>query len=288
MKLVLALFIFTLNLAYAGPLTLKDTLSVLGTPNLVNGDSRFYSESNFQEWKSSFEDDRRIETELLKYNYKGLKLPNPYIDELTTELREKIFTEQLEWSKRAGCLSEAKGKFLTHGQVFNRGVYPVVEESAIRNFENGFIRIEASGCINSNSVIKVLNEYLKSDFQIQAISELKSTVIQNDLVCETTKVFSVGTSKYCYDVKINNQKDKGIISLHTYNLFNAPVKEADAPVYFRELLLSFKQVSPGKIAAHVIVYVRGPEISGMVKGIAQSRIESTQNKLFELLNNSVK
>lgn len=278
--------IFLLSFAAQGE-SLEEALHSLRTQKKLSISSEYYTELPFWDWKNEVLADSRIETELRKYKVKKDILPSAYMDEITRELKAKIFSEQFDWIQRARCESFAKGKFLTKKKVIKREAYSNVEEDVIGNFENGFIKIEASGCLSSNSVMKVMGEYLKKEFQLAAISELKSSEVKDNLICEETEVFGLGTSKYCYNLQVNYDAKNKTASLHTYNLSNGASDIVEAPVYFRELVFSFKQISPDQVAAYVTVYVRGPDVSKLVRSYAQSKIESNQNKLFELLNKRI-
>lgn len=289
MKFLFALFFLIISITnvMADEASLSATLNLLSNNILPVNSTSIYSELPLEEWKQSIKSDSRMLNELKKYTDDNKRLPDSYILELTSKLKSKLFLEQARWIKDAKCTSSAKGEFLSEGKIVKRNTYPNIEEDTINSFEDGFIRIEASGCLNSNSPMKVLSEYMKAEFQLMAIAELKSSEIKNNLICEKTEVFGIGPSQYCYNALINNESDGEMVSLHTYNLTNAPISEASASVYFRELIFTFKQVAPNKIAANVIVYVRGPNVPGLVRGFARSKIESAQIKLFKLLNQKI-
>ncbi len=242
----------------------------------------------FFEWATLIKKDPRIFVELKKYQSEGKSLTDNYMQEMVSKIKAKMFLHGNLALQNSNCESKASGSFVGARKFIDRPMYPRVEEDTIVDFENGVIKIEAEGCLETNSEKLALAEYLKADFQLKAIAELKNVEVKNQLTCEITEVFGLGKSSYCYNLDINFDEQTQSASVHTYNLFNAPTSLADAPVYFREILFTFKKVKANKVSAKVIVYVRGPDIPGFVKGMATSKISSSQTKLFELLNQRLK
>jgi len=248
--------------------------------NIFNG--------QFFEWASLIKKDQRIFSELKKYQSENKTLPDQYMQDFVSKIKARMFLHGNLFLQQSDCKSSATGLFVGSRHLIERPMYPRIEEDTIADFEDGMIKIEAQGCLDTHSEKLALSEYLKADFQLKAIAELKNVEVKNQLTCEITEVFGLGKSSYCYNVDINFDEKTQSASVHTYNLFNAPVNVADAPVYFREILFTFKKIAPNKVSAKVIVYVRGPDIPGFIKGMATSKISSSQTKLFEMLNSRLK
>lgn len=249
--------------------------------------SNFYSEKDNTTWLNDLAIHPNVYFEFKKYKGNGQELPQTYINEVIGKSRKETSNRQKLWLQKPGCELKAKSEILDSSPFIARPNYSLNEIDLISDFESSLIRIEASGCVSTDSPLKVFNEYISPAFQKAAISEIKHSEIRKDTICDTTEVFGIGKSKYCSDVYVNYDEASNLITLHTYNVGNAPLKEANAPVYFREILASFKKVGPKVVAVNFIAHVRGGNVPTLVRSVARSRIESTQTRLFNLLNQRV-
>lgn len=248
--------------------------------------SNFYSEKDFNSWINSLTIHPNVYSEFKKFPA-NQELPQTYIGEVVKKSRLETSKRQNLWLQRPDCELKAKSEILDSTPFVARSNYSSSETTSISNFESSLIRIEASGCVSSDSPFKVFNVFITGEFQKAAISELKFSETKKEVICETTEVFGIGKSQYCYDVFVNYDEKSKLVTLHTYNVTNAPLKEANAPVYFREILASFKKIGPNQIAVNFIAHVRGGNVPTLVRSIARSKIESTQTRLFTLLNQRV-
>jgi hypothetical protein len=249
MKMIFATFILSLNaLSWGSEPNLGTTLDHL-SKHIPPENSSVYSELPFASWIDLIDNDPRIGIELKEYISNNETLPDAYVESFTASVKNKLFSAQQDWIKNANCTSYVKGEFINKGKSAKNNNYSSRESETIQSFESSLIRIESTGCLTSNSSLEVFNEYIKPSFQLAAISTLKSSNIVNNMICEKTEVFALGSSQYCYNVQINYEASTDTLSLHTYNLTNAPISEASAPVYFREIVFTFKKVAPNKIAA---------------------------------------
>ena len=96
----------------------------------------------------------------------------------------------------------------------------------------------------------------------------------------------MGSSSYCYLV-FNLREESDYSVQVNFNIFNDPSSRFDAPVYFREGLVSAKTLG-SKTIYHVISYVRGPKMNAFQKLFGRNFIETTQQQVFENLNTEIK
>ena len=230
----------------------------------------------------------RIVNEFRMFKYDKQELPLHYINAFIQKSKRELFNKQSMWLKQGRCELEASGEVLNGRKFIKPESFSAHEVEIIEAFESSLIKIEAVGCVNSNSPLKVFNEYIKGDFQKLAITELKSSELVNDTICEKTEVFGIGKSYYCYDVAVNYDDESDTVTLHTYNVGNAPRHVADAPVYFREILATFKKLNNGQVGVSFFVLVRGADVPSLARGVARSKIKETQLRLFKLLNERVR
>jgi len=281
---LVALSVFSLA-SHAGVDSVPDLLNSL--KKFERPFSNFYSEKDNTTWLNDLSIHPNVYSEFKKYKSNGQELPQNYINEVIGKSRKETLNRQKLWLQNPGCELKAKSEILDASPFIARPAYSSNEIDLISDFESSFIRIEATGCVSTDSALKVFNEYISIDFQKAAISEIKHSEIKKDGICDTTEVFGIGKSKYCSDMFVNYDEASNLVTLHTYNVSNAPLKEANAPVYFREILASFKKVGPKLVAVNFIAHVRGGNVPTLVRSVARSKIESTQTKLFNLLNQRV-
>ena len=230
----------------------------------------------------------KVVQEIRMYKYNNQELPTSYLNGFIQKSRKDLFQKQADWIKQGRCDLSASGEILNGKKFIKQESFSAHEVEMIDSFESSLIKIEATGCVKSDSPLKVFNEYIKADFQKQAILELKSSEIVADTICEKTEVFGIGKSHYCYDVSVNYDEEADVLTLHTYNVGNAPRTVADAPVYFREIVATFKKLSNGQVGVSFFVYVRGADVPTLARSIARSKIKETQLRLFKLLNERVR
>jgi hypothetical protein len=230
----------------------------------------------------------KVVQEFRMYKYNNQELPLNYMSSFIQHSRRDLFQKQAQWIKQGRCDLSASGEVLNGKKFIKQESFSAHEVDIIDSFESSLIKIEATGCVKADSPLKVFNEYIKADFQKQAIAELKSSEIVADTICEKTEVFGIGKSHYCYDVSVNYDEEAEVLTLHTYNVGNAPRTVADAPVYFREIVATFKKLSNGQVGVSFFVYVRGADVPALARSIARSKIKETQLRLFKLLNERVR
>ncbi len=225
--------------------------------------------------------DNRVGVELRKFSLNGSMLPDSYIQSFPAQMKRKILAEKQAHlrsvSNGSGCTPSTKVTFLKAGEAVGSAGHTAADADTIDDFETGMIRIEALGCLNGNVAARALELVKEPAFQLSVVSELKSSRTQGNLTCDHTSVTALGDSQYCFITASDKSGD--LAWMFTQNVTNAPVSVASAPVYFRSIFMTFVQKN-NVTYSQTIAYIRGAKVPGLVKGIARSRISSTQTKSF--------
>lgn len=231
--------------------------------------------------------DQRVISEMAKFSSDGTKLPSDYISKFASKMRSRIIQEKREFlASIAGkpCVASSKVSFIKAGEAIGSTNYPRAEQDAIDDFEKGIVMIEAVGCLNGKVAQEAMAESRKSSFQMSVVNELKSSAVNGPLTCEKTSVPFLGSSQYCFTSIAASTESESY--LFTQNVTNAPVAQASAPVFYRSIYMSFHEVG-NQTYSHTIAFVRGPAIPGIAKSTAKSRIQETQTRTFQKLNQIV-
>lgn len=152
------------------------------------------------------------------------------------------------------------------------------KSSAAKDFESGFISIDTTFCFQGASPEKVIELYSAPEFQQSSVSTINESVRKGDLVCEKTTAPTIGNSHYCYNQEI--QKNQNYIISFSFNVWNDILENADAPVYFREVVVSATQIQ-NNTQFHLQTLVRGPKLGFFQKIFAKGAIESEQQSVYE-------
>jgi hypothetical protein len=209
-----------------------------------------------------------VYTELAKYpdltqDYVQ-KLPS-YIVQVLSE-NEKHYTSEI----KSVCESDFNVKYM-----------PTItgsKNSTIHDFESGFISVEATFCFQNTTPQKVITLYSSPEFQKSSVSTIRDSYRKGNLVCEKTTAPTIGNSHYCYNQEILSQQ--GYVLGYSLNVWNDTIENADAPVYFRAVVVSATQVQ-NTTQFHLQTLVRGPKLSFIQKIFAKGAIESEQKSVYE-------
>jgi hypothetical protein len=233
--------------------------------------------------------DPRVVTELSKFFAHGNSLPESYTSAFPQVMLRRIMAEKskflAEVSSGKSCNPNTIVTFMNGGELVGGREEGAADTDTINEFESGMIKIEAIGCLPGNVAAKAASKVAEPAFQKKVVGELKSSQINGNLTCDHTSVTGLGDSKYCFTSVSQNAVSES--HLFTQNVTNAPVKEASAPVFYRSIYMTFTEVN-GVTHSHIIAYVRGPKIPGLLKSVARSRIVSTQTKSFVELERELK
>ena len=152
------------------------------------------------------------------------------------------------------------------------------QDAAARDFESAFIGIDATLCFVNTSVEKVIALFSDREFQASSVSTIKSSYKNGDLICEKTSAPTIGQSHYCYNQQSFAQPE--YILGFSFNVWNDSVQNANAPVYFREVMVSANQT--GTVTEfHLQTLVRGPKLNFFQKAFAKGAISSEQQSVYE-------
>jgi hypothetical protein len=151
-------------------------------------------------------------------------------------------------------------------------------DSAAQDFESAFIGIDATLCFEDTSVEKVIALFGDREFQASSVSTIKDSYLKSDLICEKTTAPTIGNSHYCYDRQLFARPN--YILSFSFNVWNDSVQNANAPVYFREVMASANQT--GNVTEfHLQTLVRGPKLNFFQKMFAKGAISSEQQSVYE-------
>lgn len=232
--------------------------------------------------------DSRVISEMNKFSNDGQKLPSEYLSQFSRQMKSRIIQDKRNFLARIEgkpCQPSSVVTFIKSGGAIGKTSFGAAEQDAVDAFENGIIKIEAVGCLNGLVAAEAMTEARKPSFQLSVVSELKSSVIQGPLTCERTSVPMLGSSQYCYTSIAGNTSNESY--LFTQNVTNAPLAQADAPVFFRSIYMSFHEQG-NQTYSHSIAYVRGAAVPGLVRGMAKSKIQATQTRSFTKMGQIVK
>jgi hypothetical protein len=151
-------------------------------------------------------------------------------------------------------------------------------DSVAGDFESAFIGIDATLCFVNTSVEKVIALFGDREFQASSVSTIKGSYKNGDLICEKTAAPTIGNSHYCYNQQSFVQP--GYILNFSFNVWNDSVQNANAPVYFREVMVTANQI--GNLTEfHLQTLVRGPKLNFFQKAFAKGAISSEQQSIYE-------
>lgn len=151
-------------------------------------------------------------------------------------------------------------------------------DSVVKDFESGFIGIEATLCFTNTKIDKVISLYTNREFQAQSVSTIKGSYQNGNLICEKTSAPTIGNSHYCYEQQAF--ADPTYILNYAFNVWNDSVQNANAPVYFRDVMATATQVQ-NNVEFHLQTYVRGPKLNFFQKAFAKGAISNEQQSLYE-------
>lgn len=150
-----------------------------------------------------------------------------------------------------------------------------------KDFESGFVRIEAVGCLSNGTAQNALKTYFSPDFRKTAVSELTDSQISNGLLCEQTASVPMiaGATRSCLSL---TQHDAGSIHAMWVSLDNN--SDGYEPIYHREGMITAIDTPSGP-RIHVLIYAREKQkLTSLVHKMASARLSKEQQNAFEELN----
>ncbi len=211
-----------------------------------------------------------------QYSSQSQHLPDDYIRQIPQTIHnlliasENIFANQTTNS----CVDKTDVQYVNQFQATNN---PVVND-----FESGFLRIEVARCFANTTAAKVLSVMQSPEFKKKAFSTVTSIVANGaNATCETASAPMLGASHYCYKDFLD-QANTDYLQLFTFNDWFEYTPQFQVSVYFRESLLTAKQLAT-RVQLHSVTYGRGPKLTAIQRLFAKSFIAKSQTDVFNVL-----
>ncbi len=199
-------------------------------------------------------------------------LSQAYVQNLPTVINNLLMSKEEAYHKniKSNCSSRFDVQYISK-------LTPQTD-AAVQDFETGFIGIDVTLCFINTTAEKVMALFSDAKFQASSVSTIKSSVEKDGMVCEKTTAPTIGNSHYCYVQQSYSQP--GYVMGFAFNIWNDSIHNADAPVYFREILATANQT--GNVTEfHLQTLVRGPKLNFIQKMFAKSAITSEQQSVYE-------
>jgi hypothetical protein len=148
-----------------------------------------------------------------------------------------------------------------------------------QNFESHFLKIESYACLGHLDLDRVFETLMSESFQRKAINGLKNIQLNqsNNQTCIETKIFGLGTSRYCLTKQVQKLQNQYIIQ--SFN--EANVNNPDVPVYFKESINVINRLANGEITVYSLLYARGPDLA--FRNIIKTKVEDQQAEVRKYL-----
>ncbi len=209
-----------------------------------------------------------VYTELVKYP----DLSEDYVQKLPSYIVQVLSEKEKHYKSEIKSNCEPD---------FNVQYVPTItgsKSSTVKDFESGFISIDATFCFENTTPQKVISLYSSPEFQKSSVSTIKDSYRKGDLVCEKTTAPTIGNSHYCYNQEVLSRTH--YVLGFSFNVWNDSLENANTPVYFRAVVVSATQVQ-NITQFHLQTLVRGPKLTFIQKIFAKGAIESEQKSVYE-------
>lgn len=142
-------------------------------------------------------------------------------------------------------------------------------------FESNFLKVESYACLGKLDLDRVFETLMSEAFQRKAINGLKAIQLNQSTnqACVETKIFGLGTSRYCLTKHVQKKQNQYIIQ--SFNETN--VNNPSAPVYFKETINVITRLTNGEISLYNLMYARSVDLS--FRGIVKGKVEAQQNSV---------
>lgn len=177
-------------------------------------------------------------------------------------------------STQPGCVPSTQVSF--PNQLTSKYSFNSKEE-----FESNFLKVESYTCLGKLDLDRVFETLMSESFQRKAINGLKAIQLNQDTnqACVETKIFGLGTSRYCLTKHVQKKQNQYIIQ--SFN--EANVNNPSAPVYFKETINVITRLANGEISLYNLMYARSVNLSfrGVVKSKVAAQQEDVRTYLIE-------
>lgn len=215
-------------------------------------------------------------TGVSQFTWQNQRLSENYVRQIPQTIHNLLITSEKQFDQQNpnSCVDLTNVQYIKEFQSSN--------DPTINEFESSFLRIEVARCFMNTTTSKTLSTLNSLEFKGKAFPTLK-TVVPNGAngFCETSSPPSLGDSHYCYKDFLD-QANPHYLQLFSFNDWFEITNQYQAPVYFRESLVTTKQLG-NNVLLHSVTYARGPRLSFTQRLFAKSFIANTQNTVFNSL-----
>lgn len=215
-------------------------------------------------------------TGVTQFTSQNQKLPLDYVQRIPQIIHNLLisFEKQFNQQNSQACVDLTNVQYIKEFQPSNNSI--------INDFESSFLRIEVARCFENTTAAKVLSTMNNLEFKKKAFSTVTSVVSNgSNATCETSSAPMLGASHYCYKDFLD-QSNPNYLQLFTFNDWFEISDQFQAPVYFRESLVSTRQMG-GQVLLHSVTYARGPKLTTIQRLFAKSFIANAQTTVFNML-----
>lgn len=214
--------------------------------------------------------------ELQKFRHDGRALPSKYVEEFPQLIHKKIMSDADKFVKSLNGTCRDAIRITFDARVTNN------QDPTVVNFENGLVKVEAAKCFGPVAPQALIEINSQLDFKKNAFSTLDNVSEKGNENCEWTSAPGVGKSHYCY-VNIFTEKSDDVQTQVNFLIFNNA--KYDAPVYFREALVSSRRMGSSTLF-YAESYVRATTLSSFTKFFAKGFIQNSQAEFFKVMESS--
>lgn len=248
-------------------------------------------DSGIKAWGDTLILNSSLFSQMGKYQRNGESLSEDFREDLASEIKDVIFDrdeQAIDATMTTGCKPQAKMDFLPAAFVNLENHFALAATES--DFESGFARIEAIGCLQHGTATKAMSIFMDSAFRKATVPQLNYSRVTGNRICEKASAFPLVASAvdYCLDFTTHTQNELASGTQQIVSTFSALSANGDEtqPVYFREDLITFADTASGVIA-HYVIYIRGQDIAGFFRPFIQIRVSGSEMEAFRKLDQAL-
>jgi hypothetical protein len=210
-----------------------------------------------------------------KFQDHGQVLSVNFVRDFPMKVHQEILRRENEF------FNELKGQCQDYVKVTFGPQVSDSKESIESLFQAGLVKIEAAKCYDNADPKDLIEISADAGFKRRAFSTLKNITTEENLDCEWTYAPTIGKSHYCY-LNFDLENNKDVRSQVNFLTFNNSDPAFEAPVYFREALVTARRMGPQTLY-YVQSYVRATPLSNLKQIFAEKYILQSQSQVFQEL-----
>jgi hypothetical protein len=216
--------------------------------------------------------------EMVKFTDDGARLDFNYSRALSAKVHQIVQARTRQMIKKlltSPCQDWFKADFMEPGFAGIGNLNDVQKE-----FEEDLMRVEGVACLSHGTPEKAMQVFLSKDYRRKAMPQVKEFSMMGDrILTETKKVpaFVAATRSWMKTYAFNTSDVSVLLGQIDGN---APEFQ---PIFYREANTVFVKLPQGGVAAYTLNYMRGENIGNIWHGTAKGKLEDTQKKAFEVL-----